>query len=131
MMAGSYLQRLGLGLAASAAIGVLVTVGCNLAISYAHGWSKLQLWDEFSVSDVLIISAPFALLSLFAISSLSAWTAGIGVTIAFWAFMYLPSAMQTGGGANIGFGILLPFSPIFVFVVAVLGLLPEASRDDR
>jgi hypothetical protein len=112
-------------------IGLLVKAGCNQAIGYYRGVPIYGVWDDVSRGDVMMISAPFAVLTLLGIRSVLAWAAGISATVAFWGFVYLPHALEEGGGVNLGFAFLLPFSPIFVLSVALLGLLPQASRDDR
>jgi hypothetical protein len=126
-----YLQQLGFGLLTSVAIGLLVTAGCNIVIEFHRGSPIFSAWSDYSRGDVMLISGPFALMAVLGIRSILAWAVGICATVAFWGFLYLPDAMEVGGGSNIGFGLLLPLSPIFVFGVAMLGLLPEASRDNR
>lgn len=46
--------------------------------------------------------------------------AGLLVSLALWGWYYADGWMNTGGGANIGLGIIMMLSPLPVFVVIVL-----------
>lgn len=46
-----------------------------------------------------------------------AWICGLLASLAFWVWYYLDGLMNTGGGANIGLGLLMMISPLPVFLV--------------
>jgi len=66
--------------------------------------------------------APFALFALWVAwrrpaNARGAWLAGLVVSVAFWAWYYFDGLTNTGGGANIGLGIVMMVLPLPVFVV--------------
>lgn len=66
--------------------------------------------------------APFALFSLWVglrrpPRIRRGYIAGLVVSIALWGWYYVDGLMNTGGGANIGLGIIMMFSPVPVFMV--------------
>jgi len=69
--------------------------------------------------------APFALFSLWVAVRRPprvgrGFIAGLLVSLALWGWYYADGCMNTGGGANIGLGIIMMLSPLPVFVVTLL-----------
>lgn len=46
-----------------------------------------------------------------------AWGWGLLASLAFWGWYYVDGLLSTGGGANIGLGLLMMISPVPVFMV--------------
>lgn len=44
------------------------------------------------------------------------YIAGLVVSVALWGWYYVDGVMNTGGGANIGLGIIMMLSPVPVFI---------------
>lgn len=66
--------------------------------------------------------APFALFSLLAAirrppQMRRGYIAGLLASLALWGWYYADGLMNTGGGANIGLGIIMMLSPLPVFLV--------------
>jgi hypothetical protein len=66
--------------------------------------------------------APFALFSLWAAMRRPphlrrGYVAGLLASLALWVWYYADGFMNTGGGANIGLGIIMMLSPVPVFLV--------------
>ncbi len=66
--------------------------------------------------------APFALFATWvalrnATRINKAWICGLLASLAFWGWYYIDGLMNTGGGANIGMGLLMMISPLPVFLV--------------
>ncbi len=66
--------------------------------------------------------APFALFSLWVAlrrppRTRRGYIAGLALSIVLWGWYYVDGLMNTGGGANIGLGIVMMLSPLPVFIV--------------
>ena len=117
-----YPTRLVAGLAAAIAIGVAVIAICNTAWAVTHHFPLLTLWEETCVSamQILMVSAPYILLALLGIDARRPWIVGLCLTAIFWGYyLYSLTRPYEGGGADIGLGILMMFSP-FPITGAVL-----------
>lgn len=125
-----YLRTLLGGFVLAFGIGLAVIAACNLAISAAHGVSFASVWYDSSLPQIFQVAVPFLLLALLGIDDKAAWIIATLVTAAMWGFFYLPSAMEQGGGANIGWGLLSLVMPFLVFGCALLGLMPRAVRGE-
>ncbi|WP_236547823.1 hypothetical protein [Sphingomonas sp. AX6] len=123
-----YIENAVVGMSAVVFIGLAVVGGCNAAIEAGQGLRPFGAWNDYSLAQIAQVAAPFLVLALCGIQVVRAWIAGVVVTLFFWAWLYLPEAVDPGGGANIGWGILSLFLPIIVFGSCILMLLPEAAR---
>lgn len=130
MQAGRYLKTLSGGVVAAVGIGLAVVAICNGAIAASQSESFASRWNADSLGQVFQIAIPFLLLALLGIRDRAAWIVGILVTAGLWGFLYLPAAMEPGGGANIGWGLLSLVMPFLVFGCALLGLMPRAARGE-
>jgi hypothetical protein len=66
--------------------------------------------------------APFAAFAIWVVVSGAtrvdkAWGWGLLASLAFWGWYYVDGLLNTGGGANIGLGLLMMISPVPVFMV--------------
>lgn len=123
-----------LGLIASLVIGLIVVATCNTIWAATRGVSVLQLWDDASPFQVLIAGSPYTVLSVFGISARRPWFVGLCLTIAFWGYYLWKITTFNGiGGADIGLGILMMFSPILVIGGSFLTLvtLADGRRADE
>lgn len=109
---------------------VLLSLGLGVGIVAAHNFLYSGLTGRpFSYShdvepvNAAIIALPFLLLTVFRVRRLKAWLSGVVVTIILWGYaLYRGVAYQwnpDGTGADIGLGILLTMSPIFVLGAAL------------
>ena len=80
--------------------------------------APLDLSDEWGVLlfQVLLVAAPFALLARAGLHTPAAWGAAFVVTLIFWGLLIASAvaAQRDGTGANIGMGLLMLVSPVFV-----------------
>jgi hypothetical protein len=130
----TYLKRALGGLVIALAIGAAVVTTSNTIWAVMSGFHWLAAWDDASVSQILIASAPFLLLALFGISVHRPWIVGLCFTAAFWAFYtYVTTRPYDGGGANIGLGLLMIFSPVPIAGASLLSLvtLADGRRADE
>ncbi len=124
----TYPKRALSGLVIALVIGVVVVAICNTLWAVIGGFPLLSLWDDASIFQVLIASAPFLLLALLGISARRPWVVALILTVAFWAFYaYVITRPYEGGGANIGLGILMMFSPLPIAGASLLSLLTLAD----
>ncbi len=130
----TYLKRVFTGLFAAAIIGVAVVGACNTICAITAGFPLLSLWDDASPMQILIASAPFILLALLGVRARRPWIVALSLTLAFWVhYAYVITRPSEGGGANIGLGILMLFSPLPIAGASLLSLLFLAhggSTDD-
>lgn len=124
----TYAKRALSGLVIAFAIGIAVVATCNTIWAIVMGSPLLSPWDDASVFQVLIASAPYLLLALFGISARRPWIVALCFTVAFWAFYaYVITLPYMGGGANIGLGILMIFSPLPIAAASFLSLVTLAN----
>jgi hypothetical protein len=72
----------------------------------------------------VIASTPFIVLAIFGIRTRLPWIVGICLTAAFWGFyVYEITRPYEGGGADIGLGILMLFSPLPIAGASLLSLV--------
>ena len=116
------------GLILALTIGVVVVATCNTVWSIARNLPVFSLWDDASVLQVLIASAAFVLLSLLGVSAPRPWIVALFLTVGFWSFYtYVITRPYAGGGANIGLGILMLFSPLPIAGASLLSLISRAE----
>jgi len=130
----TYLKRVFIGFVAAAIIGVSVVGASNTVWAIMTGSPLRSLWDDASPVQVLIASAPFMLLALLGVQARRPWIVALSLTFAFWSYYtYVTTRPYDGGGANIGLGILMLFSPMPIAGASLLSLLSLAdgrSADD-
>lgn len=125
----TYPARAFTGLVVALIIGVVVVAMCNAAWAIACDLPILSLWDYASIFQVLIASAAFILLALLGINARRPWIVALCLTVGFWAFYaYVITRPYEGGGANIGLGILMMFSPLPIAGASLLSLNTLADR---
>jgi len=116
------------GLVAAIAIGIAVVWIVNTAWT-AFSETGGSLWGGETDSQVLMVSAPFLVLALLGTGAPWPWLVGLFLTAAFWGFcLYVLTRPYEGGGANIGLGVLMLFSP-FLITIAVLLARPILSSE--
>lgn len=124
----SYPIRAVVGLIASLLIGFTVVATCNAVWAATRGVSVLHLWDDASPFQVLIAGSPYAVLAVFGISARRPWIVGLCLTAAFWGYYLWKITTFNGiGGADIGLGILMMFSPILVIGGSLFALVTLAD----
>ena len=99
----------------------MIVVANAVVFSIVTG-NALNLQEEWGVLlwQVLIVAAPFGLMALFGIRDRSAWLLGIILTALPWGY-YLYDGIRyqlsnDTSGANIGLGLILMVSPIFISI---------------
>ena len=116
------------GLIASVVIGFVVIATCNTVWAATRGVSVLQLWDDTSPLQVLFAGSPYVVLAVFGISARRPWIVGLCLTAAFWGYYLWKITTFNGiGGADIGLGILMMFSPILIIGGSLLALATLAD----
>lgn len=107
------------GCAAAPAIGVAVVAGQALLFTGLTG-RPLELgasWGVF-LFQVLLVAAPFLLLALIGTRRKSPWLVALALTLALWGYYLFDGvSYQLSGdasGANIGLGLILLASPLFI-----------------
>ena len=128
--ATTYMRSLTKGLLLAAVIGLVVAGGCESLAAYATERPPSDVLDTYTLAEAGLIASPFAVLAILHIDQAKCWVVGLLVTCAYWGLMYLPSAMQVGGGANIGWALTVAFMPLVTLVASMLALLPEAAALD-
>lgn len=128
----SYPKRAANGFVAALTIGLTVVGICNTVWAIAGDFPIMTLWDEASVGQVLLASFPYLFLSICGISARRPWIAGLCLTAAFWGYYLWDITHYEGGGANIGLGIVMIFSPIPITAGSLLALatLSDGRRAD-
>ncbi len=125
----TYPRRALTGLAFALIIGVTVVAVSNIASAVVRDFPLTTLWDDASISQIAIASAAFMLLALLGISAPRPWIVALFITVGLWAFyVYGITRPYEGGGANIGLGILMMFSPLPIAVTSLLSLVISAYR---
>ena len=124
----SYPRRAVVGLIASIFIGFIVVATCNAVWAATRGVSPLKVWDDATPFQVLIAGSPYAVLAVFGISARRPWIVGLCLTAAFWGYYLWRITTFNGiGGADIGLGILMMFSPILVIGGSLFALVTLAD----
>jgi hypothetical protein len=110
-----------MGCLAALAIGVLIVAAETCAFSLLTGM-PLDFADEWGVLlfQMLIVAAPFAFLALAGIGDKLPWLVGLGLTLALWGYVLFDGVSYQwhpdGSGANIGLGLFMLASPLFITV---------------
>lgn len=112
-----------LGCLLAIAIGALVAVGTEVAFSVLTGRS-LQGWG-FIASNAFLVAIPFIAVALTGTLRKAPWLVGLALTALLWGY-YLCDGVSyqwhpDGSGANIGLGLLMLASPLFI-TAACLGV---------
>jgi hypothetical protein len=112
-----------LGCLAGALIGIGLVVANAAAFSWLTG-RGLDLPNEKWVllGQMLIAGAPFLLLGVAGVRSLLPWAAGLALTLSLWGYALWEGVSYQrhpdGSGANIGLGLILLVSPLFIAAAA-------------
>ncbi len=103
------------GCLASFGIGLL-TVSLVIGGIYLSGGRAPDLSEGggFLLLYVLMISAPFLLLTVTGVTAKLPWLVGFALTALFWGYLFLDVLINQGDGANIGLGLLGLVWPIVV-----------------
>ena len=123
-----YLKRVAIGLAASIAIGLTTVLTHDIIWAISGGFPITPIWREETSSQVLIACAPFLVLSVCGIGARRPWIVGLCLTGALWGYYLWDSTHYKGGGANIGLGILMIFSPILITGACLFAYATSAER---
>ncbi|TFU01033.1 hypothetical protein EUV02_11995 [Polymorphobacter arshaanensis] len=123
----SYLKR-AVGVAASLAIGLTVVAINNTVWAVSQDFPLTELWGEATLFQVMTASSPFLVLSIFGISACRSWIVGLSLTVALWGYYLWDTTHYKGGGANIGLGILLLFSPVPITIASLAALATYGNR---
>jgi len=124
------------GCALAIAISVLIVGGAVLAFSLLTG-RQLDLEEESGVLlfQVLLVAAPFLLLALAGVRRRAPWLTGLALTLAFWSYYVFEGVSYQrhpdGSGANIGLGLLMMASPVFITAAIVAVHVWHRSRGRR
>ena len=101
------------------ALGPVVAIGTAVAFSLLTGRS-LNLSEEWGVFafQSLLISVPFVAVALTGTQKKAPWIVGLALTVLLWGY-YLYNGVSyqwhpDGSGANIGLGLIMLISPIFI-----------------
>ncbi len=112
------------GCALALGIGVFTIVAVHAAFSLATG-APLNLGEEWGIflSQMLLVAAPFGLLALAEVRDGVAWLVGGAFTATLWGY-YLFDGIRYQlsdeiSGANIGLGLMLLVSPVFISVACL------------
>lgn len=114
------------GLVLALMVPTVVVGGAMLfALATARGpVGPREEWGVFAV-QWLLVAAPFVLLACLG-ARRQAWVVGVVVTLVFWSVYVADGYLNTGDGANIGLGIIMLASPLFVSAAALI-----AGRNQR
>ena len=123
----SYPKRAAIGIVTALAIGTAVVVTCNTVWAIAGDFPIATLWDEASPVQVLLASFPYLVLAICGIAARRPWIAALCLTTAFWGYYLWDITHYEGGGANIGLGILMMFSPVPIIGASLLALATLAD----
>lgn len=119
-----YAKSTSIGVAVALLIGSIAVAMSNTVWALAKDFPIFTLWDSASVSQIVIASTPFIVLAIFGIRTRRPWIVGICLTAAFWGFyVYEITRPYEGGGADIGLGILMLFSPLPIAGASLLSLV--------
>jgi hypothetical protein len=124
-----YLKRAAVGVVAALLVGLGVVGACNTGWAISRGRPLATLWGAESLAQVLLVSAPYLVLAAGGVVARRPWFVGLGLTVAFWGFyLFEITRPYEGGGANIGLGILMLFSPIPIFAGSLIAALTLHRR---
>lgn len=93
----------------SVAVSLLVKLGTRIDLSDDWAWLIFQIFW---------VASPFVALSWAKERSKRAWLAGIVATLLVWSALLASVDLSHGGGANIGMGLFMLASPLFVAAAA-------------
>jgi hypothetical protein len=124
-----YPKRAAVGVLAALLLGLGVVGACNTVWAISRGRPLATLWGAESPVQVLLASAPYLALAAGGVVARRPWFVGLALTCAFWGFyLFEITRPYEGGGANIGLGILMLFSPSPIFVGSVIAALTLRRR---
>lgn len=119
------------GLIAAVAIGLMVVLGCNTVFAMTGRLAAGGIWDEESPAQILVASLPYLALATCGVSARRAWITALCLTAAFWGYYLWCITHYQGGGADIGLGILMLFSPVPITGGSMFALVAFAERRKR
>jgi hypothetical protein len=103
---------------AAIALGIAPVALCNITWVLVRGYGSL--WDDALPFQAGLAAFPFLLLTLIGTRRALPWLVGITLTALFWGlYLYRILSFDGGGGADIGLGILMLFSPIPISIGSV------------
>ncbi|MCW3845954.1 hypothetical protein OF829_01780 [Sphingomonas sp. LB-2] len=125
-----YPARAAIGLVAAVAIGFAVIAACNTVWAVVEGVPVTTLWEDDAVwAQIVIAAAPYLLLALLGVGARRPWIVALCLTAAFWGFyLFVITRPYEGGGANIGLGLLMIFSPLPITAASLIALATVANR---
>lgn len=119
------------GCLAALAVGP-VTVASVCAVILLTG-RRLDLSEEWAFLgyQAIMASVPFLLLAGSGVTARAPWLVGLAVHILLWGAFVLDPFLRDGGGANIGFGLIMLVSPVIIAGAALgtakaTGSIPDA-----
>lgn len=107
------------GCGSALAIGALTIAIVSVTFSLSTG-SPLNLQEEFGVflCRMLMVAAPFGVLSLSGVYDRLPWAVGLGLTAAFWGYYLFEGVIyqlsDATSGVNFGLAFLLMLSPVII-----------------
>jgi hypothetical protein len=123
-----YSTRAAAGLIAALAIGLMVVLACNTVFAITGRLAVGEIWAEESPAQLAAASLPYLTLAACGVSARRAWITALCLTAAFWGYYFWSIARYQGGGADIGLGILMLFSPIPITGGSMFALVAFAER---
>jgi hypothetical protein len=127
----TYVKRAFVGVIAATMLGVSIVATCNTIRAIDAGM-PIRLWNDASFVQLAIAGAPSMMLALLGVRARRPWIIAVGLTFAFWGYYaYRITRPDEGGGADIGLGILMLFSPLLIAVASLLSLLLSRGRPMR
>jgi hypothetical protein len=125
----SYLKRATTGALAALAIGFVIIGTCNAGWAISRGVPIKPPWDSASLPLFLFASAPYLILAFSGVNDRRPWTVGLCLTAAFWGFyLFQITRPYEGGGADIGLGLLMIFSPVPIIVGCLIATATLKKR---
>ncbi|HWT13703.1 MAG TPA: hypothetical protein VN231_13190 [Allosphingosinicella sp.] len=121
------------GLAVLVAIAIGLSTGILFRVSISIiDQTPINITKGFPafLFHVVLVSIPFLLLAFLEIRAKLPWVVGIVFTAALWIYVVYDFSVRRadGSGANIGMGLILLVSPIFVSAVCLFTARRELRR---
>jgi hypothetical protein len=115
-------------------IGVLVVAVNALLFTLLTG-RPLVYANDVEPYQVTIVAIPFLVLALIGVGDRRPWQVGLALTLALWGFILLDGVRYQwnpdGSGANIGLGLIMMISPLFITAISVATHLHRRRAADR
>jgi hypothetical protein len=115
-------------------IGVVVVAANALLFTLLTG-RPLTYANDVEPHQVTIVAIPFLVLALIGVGHRRPWGVGLALTLALWGFVLFDGVRYQwnpdGTGANIGLGLLVMVSPLFITAITVAIHLRQHRAPDR